>query len=75
MSYNRRFYLKRVLEAQLLVCEIQEKHKGIPMVEIYRQFIKNKYHISKGTFDRWMGVPAAAELKKYENERTKRKNK
>ena len=66
MAYCRRFYLRRVLEVQLFVREIQEKHRGLPMSVIYRTYIKDKYHISYATFNRWMGVPAAVELRKLE---------
>lgn len=66
MAYCRRFFLRRVLEAQLYVRAIQDKHKGLPMAEIYRQYVKDKFHISKATFDRWMGIPAAAELSKLD---------
>lgn len=68
MSYCRRYYLRRVLEAQMYVREIQEKHKGLPMTVIYRNYIRDRYHISKATFDRWMGVAAAAELRKIEGD-------
>lgn len=67
MAYCRRFYLKRVLEAQLYVRDIQNKHRGLPMSVIYRKYIRDTYHISKSTFDRWMGMPAAHELQKIEN--------
>lgn len=67
MAYCRRYHLKRVLEAQLYVRDIQKKHRGLPMSVIYRDYVKNRYHISKSTFDRWMGMPAAHELQKIEN--------
>lgn len=66
MAYNRRFYFKRVLEAQLLVRRVQNEHKGLPMTEIYKQYIRDRFHISKSTFDRWMECPAARELRKIE---------
>ncbi len=67
MAYCRRFFLRRVLSAQLYVREIQERRKGLPMSEIYRQYVKERYHISKSTFDRWMAIPAARELEKIES--------
>jgi hypothetical protein len=66
MAYNRSYYLKRVLEAQLLVRRVQNEHKGLPMTEIYKQYIRDRFHISKSTFDRWMECPAARELSKIE---------
>lgn len=64
MAYKKEYYYKRVLEAQMLVRRMQREHRGLPMTQIYRQYIRDKYHISKSTFDLWMGIPAAAELDK-----------
>lgn len=66
MAYNRKFYLRRVLEAQIFVRRIQKEHRGLPMAVIYREYVKNKFHISKSTFDRWMEEPAALELARLE---------
>lgn len=66
MAYNRRYFFRRVLEAQLLVRRVQKEHKGLPMTEIYKQYIRDRYHISKSTFDRWMECPAGRELRKIE---------
>ena len=71
MAYCRGFFLRRVLSAQLFVRKIQAEHKGLPMTEIYRQHVKERYHISKSTFDRWMEIPAARELEKIEREDNK----
>ena len=51
-----------------------QKNKGLPMTEIYRQYIANEFHISKATFDRWMGVNVPLEMNKIE-QRAKRKQK
>ncbi|MFZ6038650.1 MAG: hypothetical protein ACOYU1_10545 [Bacteroidota bacterium] len=67
MAYNKRYYYKRVLKAQLIVRRVQQEHKGLPMTEIYRQYIRPEFDISKSTFDRWMETPAAMELSKLEN--------
>ncbi len=74
MAYNRTYLLKRIFRAQLLVRRIQKEHKGLPMTEIYRQYIANEFHISKATFDRWMGVNVPLEMNKIEK-RAKRKQK
>lgn len=66
MAYNKRYYYKRVLKAQLIVRRVQDEHRGLPMTEIYRQYIQSEFNISKSTFDRWMGIPAAMELTKME---------
>lgn len=68
MAYNRKFYLRRVLEAQIFVRRVQKEHRGLPMSVIYRDYVRDKFHISKSTFDRWMEEPAALELGKMEKE-------
>lgn len=68
MSYNKSYYLKRVLDAQLVVRRVQKEHRGLPMTEIYKQYIRDTFHISKSTFDRWMECPAARELQKLDKE-------
>ena len=66
MAYCNKFFLTRVLEAQLLVRRVQKDHPGLRMTEIYRQYIRDTYHISMSTFNRWMGIPAARELSRIE---------
>lgn len=68
MAYNRKYYYKRVLEAQIFVRQVQREHRGLPMSVIYREYVRDKFNISKSTFDRWMGEPAALELTKIEKE-------
>lgn len=68
MAYNGKYYYKRVLEAQIFVRRIQKEHRGLPMSVIYREYVKDKFHISKSTFDRWMGEPAALKLARMEEE-------
>lgn len=69
MKKRMRFYYRRVLDAQLLVRQVQQEHKGLPMVEIYRQYIRDTFHISESTFNRWMGIPAAAYLKEINKQK------
>jgi hypothetical protein len=66
--YNRRHYLRRVLKAQIIVRRIQDAHPGLPLSEIYRRYIRDEFNISKSTYDKWMGLPAAKELSKIEKE-------
>lgn len=75
MAYNRKFYYKRVLEAQIFVLRIQKEHRGLPLSVIYRDYVRDKFHISKSTFDRWMGEPAALKLAEIEREEQREKNK
>lgn len=64
MAYNRKYYYKRVLEVQIFVRRLQKEHRGLPMSVIYRDYVADRYHISKSTFDRWMEEPAALKLGK-----------
>ncbi len=74
MAYNKKYFYERVLKAQLIVRRIQDEHPGLPMTEIYRQYIRSEFNISKSTFDRWMGIPAAMELKKINREKNENQN-
>jgi hypothetical protein len=64
MAYNRENFLLRVLKMQREVIEIQEKHHGIPMTVIYRDYIRANYAISYSTFCNWLGIPAERELRR-----------
>ncbi len=64
MAYNRRNYLKRIVEIQQLV--LREQENGATLVWIYRNRIKERYHISYSTFNNYLGMPAAKELKELE---------
>lgn len=62
MAYNKRNFYTRVLEIQNLTKELQKL--GSTNVYIFNNFVKNHYHISKRTFDEYLGIPAERELKK-----------
>lgn len=62
MSYNRLNYLRRVIEVQNIALEY--KQKGCSQKWIYDNVVKNKYHISRSTFNNYMCVPAKSLLRK-----------
>lgn len=62
MAYNKKNYYKRVIEIQELTTQCREL--GMTFTHIYDKYIKGHYHISKRTFDEYLGVPAERELKK-----------
>lgn len=62
MAYNKKNYYKKIVEIQQLTKDCQGL--GMTNVHIYNEYIKNHYHISKRTFDEYLGVPAERELKK-----------
>lgn len=64
MPYNNLNVLKRVAEMQDVVLEKQNAHPGLPLICIYRDHIKEQFHISYSTFTRWLGIPAKRELEK-----------
>jgi hypothetical protein len=54
----------RVAEVQEIVFESQKR--GATLSWIYRNKIEHQFHISKSTFDNYLGIRAKAELKKIE---------
>ncbi len=64
MAYNRKYYLRRVAKIQNIVLECQKS--GASLTWIYENHIRDTYHISKSTFDKYLGVPAKHELRKME---------
>ncbi len=62
MAYNKKNFYLRVLEIQQLTKEHQKK--GASNTYIYENMVKSHYHISKRTFDEYLGIPAERELKK-----------
>ena len=61
MAYNKENLLQRIIEIQDIVLE--HKRKFVPQKTIYKMYIKEQFHISYSTFNRYLGVPAKAELK------------
>lgn len=62
MAYNKRFFMLRVKEVNEV---FQMYHdKGYPATWIYKNHIKNVFHISKSTMDRYLGIPYKRDLAK-----------
>lgn len=61
MAYNRENFLKRVIKIQELA--LHYKAQGLFLKEIYFLHIQNQYHISKRTFDYYLGLNARKQLK------------
>jgi hypothetical protein len=64
--YNKNL-LQRIIEVQNIV--LQYKNKGMSQRDIYRKYIKDVYHISYSTFNRWLAVNAKHELKQLTGNR------
>lgn len=62
MAYNKKNYYTKIIEIQELTKDCQSL--GMTNVHIYENYIFKHYHISKRTFDEYLGVPAKRELEK-----------
>lgn len=65
MAYNRENYLKRIIEIQELV--LNEQEHGATLRWIYREKVRHRYHISCSSFNNYLSIPAAKELKDLQN--------
>lgn len=65
MAYNKKNYYKRIVEIQDIT-QVQKHQFGLTYKEIFHKFIEKQYHICKRTYDEYLGIPAARELKKIE---------
>mgnify|MGYP000200434083 CR=1 FL=1 len=67
MAYNKKNYYQKVLEVQKITIDLQKL--GLTNTAIFNNHIRNRFFISKRTFDEYLGVPAALNLQKIiENE-------
>lgn len=74
MAYNKKNRLKRIIEIQNIVLAYQKQ--GLPNKTIYELHIRNRFRISKRTFDEYLGIPAKRDLKELiENEKAKQNKK
>ena len=64
MAYNKKNYYERILDVQNIVKHHQRY--GSSFIWIYNNKIKDTYRISYSTFSKYLGIPAAKELKKLE---------
>lgn len=71
MAYNRENFLRRVIEVQDIVNGY--KKKDVPQKVIFEKYIKEQYHISYSCYNEYLGVPAAAQLKKLLAEKERKK--
>lgn len=62
MPYTRKYFLQRVRE----VNEVYLAHAGRGLFNeyIYRNYIRDRFHISRTTFYQYLTIPYEAELKK-----------
>jgi len=72
MAYNRLNYLKRVLEVQDVWQEYGRGGKGYTDVWVYRNKIRDVFHISMRTFYHYLDIPAKKQIKEIEAQRAQR---
>ena len=61
MAYNRKNFLTKVLKVQEIA--LYHNKQGLFFKEIYHLYIEKQFHISKRTFDTYLGINARKELK------------
>ena len=61
MAYTKENFLKRVLKVQEIA--LYHNKQGLFFKEIYHLYIEKQFHISKRTFDTYLGINARKELK------------
>lgn len=61
MAYNRNNFLTKVLKVQEIA--LYHNKQGLFFKEIYHLYIEKQFHISKRTFDTYLGINARKELK------------
>ena len=65
MAYHRKYYLEKIIEIQTIALKYNKE--GLFYKEIYHRYIESQYHISKRTFDTYLGINAKKELRELEN--------
>ena len=61
MAYNRKNFLTKVLKVQEIA--LYHNKQGLFFKEIYHIYNEKQFHISKRTFDTYLGINARKELK------------
>ena len=61
MAYNRKNFLTKVLKVQEIA--LYQNKQGLFFKEIYHLYIEKQFHISKRTFDTYLGINARKELR------------
>ncbi len=72
MAYNKKNYYKKVIAIQEIVLSWQKI--GLTNTKIYELHVKDQFHISKSTFDTYLGVPAVRDLNILEKKEAEKSN-
>lgn len=71
MAYIKKYFLNRVREVNEVY--IEQHRRGLSNEYIYRNFVRDRFHISRSTFYDFLTIPYAAELRKIEQREAERK--
>ena len=64
MAYNRKNFLTKVLKVQEIA--LQHRKQDLFFKEIFYKHIEKQFHISKRTFDSYMGINARKQIKELQ---------
>ena len=64
MAYNRRNLLLRVKEVNEIY--VREHSRGVTNEDIYRNYIRDRFHISRTAFYQYLTIPYARQLRELE---------
>jgi bifunctional N-acetylglucosamine-1-phosphate-uridyltransferase/glucosamine-1-phosphate-acetyltransferase GlmU-like protein len=67
MAYTKENFLKKVLEIQTIV--LHHRKQELFFKEIFHKYIEKQYHISKRTFDTYMGINAKKQLRELQEKK------
>lgn len=62
MAYNRRTFLKKVIEVQNITLE--HTKRGATQRWVYNNLIADRFYICESTYNRYLSLPAKSLLKK-----------
>lgn len=68
MAYNKENFLTRVLKIQTIV--LHYRKQGLFFKEIFYKHIDQEFHISKRTFDTYLGINARKELRELQEKKS-----
>jgi bifunctional N-acetylglucosamine-1-phosphate-uridyltransferase/glucosamine-1-phosphate-acetyltransferase GlmU-like protein len=67
MAYTRENLLTKVLEIQIIV--LHHRKQELFFKEIFHKHIEKQYHISKRTFDTYLGINARKQLRELQEKK------
>jgi bifunctional N-acetylglucosamine-1-phosphate-uridyltransferase/glucosamine-1-phosphate-acetyltransferase GlmU-like protein len=68
MAYTKENFLNKVLEIQTIV--LHHRKQELFFKEIFHLHIEKQYHISKRTFDSYIGINARKELRELKEKKS-----